>query len=141
MRAVQLHNIEKKGSMIVLKRRGPVTWEDCGITSKGAFTQDGILRLVFDFGQLNFIAFSKEVYIELIHAEIRDEVHWDCEFNGEPVLATIEEEKHSSTLFFDRDQIMKAAHHHNNILTVCGDFSEPVFVDVKKSTIQFLASS
>lgn len=141
MRSVQLHNIQKKGSMIVLERRGPVTWEECGITSKGAFTQDGILRLVFDFGQFNFTAFSNEVYIKLSHAEIRDEVLWDCEFNGEPVLTTIDEEKHCSTLFFDRDQIMKAAHHHNNILTVWGDFSEPVFVDVKKSTIQFLASN
>ncbi len=139
MRSVQLHNFQNKDIFISPDQYGRVGLEEFGISSKGAFSHDGMLRLVFDFGQLNFSVFSDEVYIELFHDNTEDEVHWHCEFNDDTVLDDIEEEGYSTKLIFNRDQFIKTAHHHNNILTVFGDFGAPVSVDVKKSAVHFLA--
>ncbi|MGM0478698.1 MAG: hypothetical protein ACQERC_05705 [Bacteroidota bacterium] len=128
-----------KGAVINVlpEYRGEVPLDTCGMKVENPCSHDGMLRLIFDFGQFDFNVLSNVVFLELHYDRAAEDVQWHCEFNGEPIVDEIREGQRSSRLLFHRETFLKHAHHHNNILTVYGEFNQLVVVNRSKSKLLF----
>ncbi|GAB5418087.1 MAG: hypothetical protein Crog4KO_31670 [Crocinitomicaceae bacterium] len=116
---------------------GKVTLKELGVTDDQLTLKSGFLRLVFNLSGIGEHQYYQMPTIELAYRENCSEIHWQCEFNEETILDTLDHHGHTSVLLLNRKKLESLEHRHENILIVHGEFPEPVHLSAENSYINF----
>jgi hypothetical protein len=134
-------NVEvNQGEVIVAfdaPKSGKITFKELGITNEQLVLEGGFLRLVFNLSGIKELDYYQMPTIEIAYAENCSETHWQCEFNEETILDTMDHHGHTTVLLLNRKKLESLEHRHENTLIVHAEFPEVVHLDVEQSYINF----
>lgn len=135
------HSVEvNQGEVIVAfdaPESGKLSFKDLGITKDQLTLEGGFLRLVFNLSGISEPQYYQMPTVEIAYDENCAETHWQCEFNEETILDTMDHHGHTTVLLLNRKKLEELEHRHENTLIVHAEFPEPVHVDPEKSYINF----
>ena len=114
---------------------GKLTFKELGIEAMS--TKGGFLRLVFDFEGIGDHHYYQMPTVEVTYDKEVGETHWQCDFNEETILDKLDHHGHSTVILMNRKKLSSLEHHHQNKLTVHGEFPEEVMIDTEKSFVNF----
>lgn len=118
-------------------KAGKITLKELGITDEQLIVKGGFLRLVFTLTGIGEYSYYQMPTVELAYEENCSEIHWQCDFNDETILDTMDHHGHSSVLLLNRNKLESLEHRHENVLVVHGEFPEPVHLKADTSYINF----
>lgn len=116
---------------------GKITLKELGITNDQLVLEGGFLRLVFNLSGIGEHSYYQMPTVEIAYAENCAETHWQCEFNDETILDTMDHHGHTTVLLLNRKKLESLEHRHENTLIIHAEFPEPVHLDAEKSYINF----
>lgn len=116
---------------------GKITLKELGLTDDQLIIESGFLRLVFNLSGIGEHSYYQMPTIEFAYSENCSEIHWQCEFNEETILDTLDHHGHTSVLLLNRKKLESLEHRHENVLIIHGEFPESVHLSAENSYINF----
>jgi hypothetical protein len=116
---------------------GKVSLKELGVLNEDLYLEGGMLRLVFDFEGIGEHHFYQIPKLEINYKEEVRATHWQCEFNDEVLLDTVDHYGSTTILMLDKEKIKSLEQHHENKLIVHAEFPEKVHVIADQSYIHF----
>jgi len=114
---------------------GKITFKELGI--ENITTHGGFMRLVFDFEGIGEHHYYQMPTVEVTYNKDVAETHWQCDFNEATILDKTDHHGHSTVILMNRKKLSSLEHHHQNKLTVHGEFPEEVQIDLDSSYVNF----
>lgn len=118
-------------------KSGKLSFQELGLKNEDLFVENGMLRLVFNMDGIGEHHYFKMPTVEISYIEEVGETHWQCDFNRETILDTLDHHGHSTVLLLNRNRLAALEHHHENRLVVHAEFPEAVHIDVENSYVNF----
>ncbi|MCR9172568.1 MAG: hypothetical protein NXI10_08760 [bacterium] len=118
-------------------RAGKISLKELGVTDEQLVLEGGFLRLVFNLSGIGEHHYYQMPTVEFAYAENCSEIHWQCDFNGETILDTLDHHGHTSVLLLNRKKLESLEHRHENVLIIHGEFPEPLHLNAENSYINF----
>lgn len=118
-------------------KAGKLPLKELGLTDDQLVFEGGFLRLVFNFSGIGEHKYYQMPTIEFAYQENCAEIHWQCEFNEETILDTLDHHGHSSVLLLNRKKLESLEHRHENVLIIHGEFPEAVHLSAENSYVNF----
>jgi len=116
---------------------GKISLKELGLTNDQLDFEGGFLRLVFNLSGIGEHSYYQMPTIEFAYEENCSEIHWQCDFNEETILDTMDHHGHTSVLLLNRTKLESLEHRHENELVVHGEFPESVHISAENSYINF----
>jgi hypothetical protein len=116
---------------------GKVTLKELGLKDEDLVFENGLIRLVFDFGQMKDHAYYQVPTVEMAYNENMDSTHWQCDFNRETILDKIDNHGHSTVILLDKNKFIDLEQHHENVFVLHAEFPQPVSLIAANSFVHF----
>lgn len=116
---------------------GKVTLKELGLKDEDLIFESGLIRLVFDFGQMKDHAYYQVPTVEMAYNENMDSTHWQCDFNRETILDKIDNHGHSTVILLDKTKFIDLEQHHENAFVLHAEFPQPVSLIAANSFVHF----